>query len=144
MSEKIVSPLQDLDLKEISTDQYKVICDKVNNFNNLLWQIPAVSLTAQAFLMQIVLGEGGCLSRRIAAFLSVCSAIACSQLMAKHRYYEKAYTVLLSSIEIEKKILNIHKHIGSPNPYVALPSYWGWQILIMVFAGVAIAGNIVK
>lgn len=53
----------------------------------MLWQAPALALTAQAFLMTIALASGSSsLARCLAAGLAVVVACLSMQLMAKHRF----------------------------------------------------------
>jgi hypothetical protein len=54
----------------------------------MLWQTLVISLTAQAFLFTIALGNVDHLGRFIASLLTVIAALASAQLFAKHRYFE--------------------------------------------------------
>lgn len=61
-----------------------VYAGRFGSYTTLLWQVPALGLTAQAFLMTIVLGTGSATSRGaqlIASALSIIVAYASIQLM---------------------------------------------------------------
>jgi hypothetical protein len=65
-----------------------VYTSQFGSFTTLLWQVPALGLTAQAFLMTIVLGIGSPIShgaRYAASALSIIIALASIQLMHDQR-----------------------------------------------------------
>jgi len=81
--------------------QYQIVAERRQNYDNLLWQTPMVSLTAQAFLLTIALGaETKPLARLLASFLSFLAALASLQLMSKHRHMERLDSDLLEQYEI--------------------------------------------
>ena len=91
-----------LSLKDVSNDvQYQVVAARRQNYDNLLWQTPVISLTGQAFLFTIALGSGSKLSRIIASLLALIAALASSQPLARHRHFEVYYSKLLESVELE-------------------------------------------
>jgi hypothetical protein len=58
--------------------------------DQMMWQVPALSLTAQSFLLTIALGPGTrWLGRGLAASLGAVAAAAAIQLLLKHRYGEE-------------------------------------------------------
>lgn len=68
---------------------YQAVAARRLQWDNLLWQVPVLSLTAQAFLFSISLGSGTSrLARGIAATLSVVSSLLSIHLMARHRQAE--------------------------------------------------------
>jgi hypothetical protein len=72
-----------------ATEPYSVVAARRLQWDNLLWQVPVLSLTAQAFLFTIALGGGSSrLARCIAALLSVIAATVSMILMAGHRHSE--------------------------------------------------------
>ncbi|MCW6007134.1 hypothetical protein K1W54_21505 [Micromonospora sp. CPCC 205371] len=69
-------------------------------FDTMMWQVPALALAAQAFLLTIALGSDiGRLSRVIAALLGLALAGMSIQLMAKYRYLEVLDSQLLERLE---------------------------------------------
>ena len=65
---------------------YSVVAARRMQWDNLLWQVPILSLTAQAFLYTIELGsDTSRVSRVIAAVLSLVVTFLCVTLMARHR-----------------------------------------------------------
>ena len=49
---------------------YEVIAGRRNTYDGLLWQMPMLGLTAQAFLFTIALGSGGRFARITASLLT--------------------------------------------------------------------------
>jgi len=82
---------------------YAAIATRRLQWDNLVWQVPVTSLTAQAFLLTIALDDMSSKTARIAASgLAVIAAILAVQLMTRHRqaeitdahwlwHYEKAH-----------------------------------------------------
>lgn len=57
-----------------------------------MWQVPALSIAAQAFLLTLTLSESTePLGRVIGSLLGLLAAVATTQLLFKHRYYEELY-----------------------------------------------------
>lgn len=68
---------------------YATVAARRLQWDNLLWQVPILSLTAQAFLFTIQLGgESRQVARVIAALLSLVVTYLCVTLMARHRQAE--------------------------------------------------------
>jgi hypothetical protein len=62
-----------------------VYAGQYGSYTSLLWQVPALGLTAQAFLMTIVLGTGGDGTRYVASALSAIIAYASIHLLHNQR-----------------------------------------------------------
>jgi len=70
-------------------EQYPIVVGRRQSYDQLLWQTPVLSLTAQAFLLTIALGpDSSCNARLMSSSLSLLTALASIMLMIKHRYYE--------------------------------------------------------
>jgi hypothetical protein len=70
-----------------------------------MWQVPALGLTAQAFLLNIALAHDSArLARAIAALLGMTTAALSMQLMAKHRANEVQDSRLLENLEQEHSL----------------------------------------
>lgn len=68
---------------------YAAVAARRLQWDSLLWQVPVLSLTAQAFLLTISLGGGTARAARcLAALLSMIAAIVSMILMAGHRHAE--------------------------------------------------------
>lgn len=68
---------------------YQVVAARRAQQDGLMWQVPILSLTAQAFLLTIALGQGTSrFARVVAALLSVVAAALSILLMGKHRLNE--------------------------------------------------------
>ncbi|MFE3002219.1 hypothetical protein ACFXG4_45540 [Nocardia sp. NPDC059246] len=65
---------------------YLAVADRHLQYETLLWQVPALSLTAQAFLFSIAMGAGNDPVARIASsLLALIVSIISIMLMASHR-----------------------------------------------------------
>jgi hypothetical protein len=131
-----------LDFKSITDAQYQLLAERRQNYDNMLWQTPVISLTAQAFLFTIALGGGERSSRILAGMLSFFAAVAASQLMSKHRYFEVYYSKLLEKFEAEKGMQPIHQRPAQPEGSLGLSSYRVWQMLFLIFAVIAIMAGL--
>jgi hypothetical protein len=68
---------------------YAAVTARRLQWDNLIWQVPLLSLTAQAFLFTIALGgESRQASRIVACLLSLIVTFLCITLMARHRQAE--------------------------------------------------------
>lgn len=69
-------------------------------YDEMLWQTPALGMAAQAFLMTLALGaDVSTLGRGIAALLGLILALLSMQLQVKHRYFEMLDSVTLEALE---------------------------------------------
>jgi hypothetical protein len=81
---------------------YETVSARRAQWDNLVWQVPLLSLTAQAFLFSIALSpDGHRFSRAIAAALSVVVSFLCITLMARHRQAELTDAHWLRDRELE-------------------------------------------
>jgi hypothetical protein len=70
---------------------YATVASRRLQWDNLVWQVPILSLTAQAFLFTMALGpETSRLARMLCAGLALLIAILSVSLMARHRQAELA------------------------------------------------------
>jgi hypothetical protein len=68
---------------------YTVVAARRLQWDNLIWQVPLLSLTAQAFLFTIALGgDSRQASRIVACLLSLVVTYVTTTLMARHRQAE--------------------------------------------------------
>jgi len=104
----------------------------------MLWQTPVISLTAQAFLFTIALGNVDHLGRFIASLLTVIAALASAQLSAKHRYFEIHYSKLFGSVEREKQYELVHERPPIADGITGWSSYYVWLVVLLAF-GIAAA-----
>lgn len=88
------------DPSQMTPEQYGALNARRDSFNNLVWQTPVLSLTAQAFLFTIIFStDASALGRIVAGVLSAIVAFASIQLLAKHRFMEKQHAELLHTYE---------------------------------------------
>lgn len=65
---------------------YQAVAGRRAQWDSLLWQVPVLSLTAQAFLFTIELSQGNdAWARVISGMLSLNIAVISIMLMARHR-----------------------------------------------------------
>jgi colanic acid biosynthesis protein WcaH len=114
--------------------QYQALNARRDVFNNLLWQTPVISLTAQAFLFTIILSKDGTEpGRTIACFLSLTSALASLHLLAKHRFLETQHAVLLHAYEDARRWYAANRIFKPANVTLRVKAYWVWRILLWAF-----------
>jgi hypothetical protein len=95
-------PLPPLVLPETVVLIWQSLADRRVAYDTMMWQTPALALTAQAFLLTLALGgQISGLGRAISAGLAAALAITTVQLMAKHRQHEIRDAKLLEQIERE-------------------------------------------
>ena len=79
---------------------YQVIANRRTAFDTLMWQVPALGLAAQAFLLTIALGSKSSEAARIlSGGLSIVVAVVAIQTMLKHRANELTDSLILEEIE---------------------------------------------
>jgi hypothetical protein len=129
-----------------------VYTTQFGSFTTLLWQVPALGLTAQAFLMTIVLGAAsssiGDGARYAAAGLSIIIALAAMDLMHDQRARAINHAELAKRISYRLSLTN--KVLGEsfglddavPKQDTDAQNVWttnhviyaGWQICMALFA----------
>jgi hypothetical protein len=131
---------------------YEIVSARRDTYETSLWQVPALSLTAQAFLFTIALGAGSSIpARRIAAVLSFVSSVASMQLLAKHRHFEETDSRLCEKLEGDlglQEICGYLPHSGMRNRrnrndpkvkgWIAYSSFKLWRLMLGVFALAAV------
>ena len=125
----------------ISDKQYDVLAARRVAKDSLLWQTPALSLTAQAFLFTIALGQGTTVGARlIAAILALVASLASIQLMAKSRYFEEGDSKMLEEYERAMGFQTIHARPDYSKKawYVKRSSYRLWIFMLAIFGAAAV------
>jgi hypothetical protein len=88
--------------KQPHSTLYQALTARVGHRDALLWQSPALALTAQAFLLTIALGHDSTpIARIVAACLGVLVMYMSMQLMLKHRLYMDNDATMMVSLERE-------------------------------------------
>lgn len=79
---------------------YQAADGRRSAIDQMMWQAPALSLTAQAFLLTMAFQEPTApLGRLIAGLLGLVAAVAAMQLVAKHRHHEVQMSRWLQQLE---------------------------------------------
>lgn len=121
---------------------YEMLAVRRNQQDSMLWQTPALALTAQAFLLTIALGGNAIsvIARALAAGLGLVVACMSMQLMAKHRHLTELDNAWLAAMEQEIGIAPIAaRSIGADvGPRRSLArrarSYIVWEAGLALFA----------
>jgi hypothetical protein len=92
---------------------YQAVESKRQSQDQMMWQVPALGLTAQAFLLTVALSPSSSgLARGLAAGLGFVAAVAGVQLLLKHRYLEWMLSHWLERFE---KVHGLPALAGRPN-----------------------------
>lgn len=92
---------------------YQVIAARHMGLDQMVWQVPGIALTAQAFLMTIGLGPGvGHLARFVSGLLSLVIAAMSVQLLMRHRLSARADAVWLEDFERTQGWTVMHRPLG--------------------------------
>jgi colanic acid biosynthesis protein WcaH len=114
--------------------QYEFLNARRDSFNNLVWQTPVVSLTAQAFLFSIILSSGISMEGRIiAGILALITAFVSLQLLAKHRFMEIEHAKMLQAYEEASHIYAANRAIRPGKGIIRWSSYRLWIFVLWVF-----------
>lgn len=129
---------------------YEVVAARRLQWDQLVWQVPVLSLTAQAFLFTIALGGGNtCGARVVAALLSLIATFMSIELMSRHRQAEIADAHWLEAYEREHfpederyvvhgQAFRANRNLIPPGPLGRLPGYWTWTAGLTLFGGAAL------
>jgi hypothetical protein len=129
---------------------YQVQASRRLGYDTLMWQTPALSLTAQSFLFAAALSSNvTAAARLIAMSLALIISIISIQLMTKHRHHEKLDSLTLEIMEQQHGLLPLHRRSRerssgaglSENWFVRTSSFRVWILGLSLF-GVAALGII--
>jgi hypothetical protein len=85
---------------ELTGTVYTAVANRRTAFDTLMWQVPALGLTAQAFLLTLAYGASSSeAARLVASVLALAVAVAAIQTMRKHQANELTDARMLESIE---------------------------------------------
>lgn len=128
---------------------YAAVAARRNTFDTMMWQVPALGLTAQAFLLTIAYGADSTdLARYVSSVLALVVATVAIQTMSKHRANEMTDSLLLEAMEAVAgvEIDGAHPHskpsvraaaVGNENfaqRSVQLQSFVLWVLSLRMFA----------
>lgn len=86
----------------MNKEQYQIICNRRQSFDNLVWQTPPLATAAQAFLLAASFSADTVKTNSvILAMFSAIVGLASVQLMAKHRHGEIEDAECLSRFEAD-------------------------------------------
>jgi uncharacterized membrane protein YhaH (DUF805 family) len=121
--------------REAMLVQYQVISSRRESVDSMLWQAPVISLTAQAFLLNVVLTSNVPSAVGVASVLSLLVSVASLHLMWKHRHFEVNDSKRLHDIERANGLSEYHP---KPTDYECLGpfgrSYDVWIAMLSIFA----------
>lgn len=125
---------------------YQVVAARRLQWDQLVWQVPVLSLTAQAFLFTIALGsDSSRTARAVAALLSLVASFLSVELMSRHRQAEVADARWLEQYEADHfpddERFVVHglayrdaRNASPAGPLGKLPGYWTWLCGLGLFA----------
>jgi ADP-ribose pyrophosphatase YjhB (NUDIX family) len=90
-------------------ESYAALTTRCVSHNELMWQTPALAMTAMAFLLTIGLGDSDNWKRSLAAGLACLVAIVSAQLMARHSRSQIADSDALSGLETRLRMLPVNQ-----------------------------------
>jgi hypothetical protein len=90
-------------------EQYSIVANRRQQWDTLLWQVPTMALTGEAFLFTISLGASTSQAGRIvASILALIVAVASLHSLAGHRISELTDSVWLHEHEQDRGASEIH------------------------------------
>lgn len=93
----------------VGLDQYAIVAARRQQWDILLWQMPTMALTGEAFLLTIALaGSTSRTGRIVAAALALVVAMAALHSLSAHRLSELADAAWLREHELEHGAAEIH------------------------------------
>jgi hypothetical protein len=119
---------------------YAALVAKRTNYDLMLWQAPMISLTAQAFLLQIALGDGRIVGHKIISGLAATLiGLASWHLFVRHSLMERETSEKLEMIE-EKYQFSEKAHCPPAKRCSLIASFpgkhvWGPCLLLISFVG---------
>ena len=120
---------------DLAPEIYEALAARQRDQDALLWQTPALGLTAQAFLFSIALSGGNTQAARlIASALALLVSFLSIQLMAKHRYIAAVRAELLVRVEKDQAItatIGVSPHDELPALGAAVNRHAGWFVGLM-------------
>ncbi len=131
---------------------YQVTSSRRLQYENLMWQVPALSLSAQAVLISVTLDSDNSPENRVVtSMLSAMVGIISIQLLQKHRYHEVLESKQLEVIENTYDLLNIHAPIKIRSVVLkhkrsrieSLSGFSVWRLALFIFALTGIATSII-
>lgn len=125
MNDTTTSAEQELNLDPNKISLLGVYATQFGSYTTLLWQVPALSLTAQSFLLTIAVGSGSSnYARLISSGLSIVIALSSYALMHDQRGHAINYgwisRVLSSQMDLDKFKLDQHDAVPRTTDAVLL------------------------
>lgn len=101
-------------MNEADRQEYERCYQRWASMNAQVWQVPALAMTAQAFLFTVMLSsQTGWLPRLLCAFLAVLVSVLCIHAILKHRHHQSLDYGRMIELEDKWKVSNF--------------SYSGWD-----------------
>lgn len=72
--------------------------ERRQSIDQMMWQVPGLSLAAQSFLLTISLGHSGGAARLVSGLLGLVASLATIQLLLKHRFHELEWSHWLQNV----------------------------------------------
>ena len=126
--------------KEDDLASYQALSQRQVSHNSLMWQTPALAMSAQAFLLLIALGAGTPFaSRVISSALGFVIALLSFQLMMRHSALELADARHLYAMELRRGMEPVHQRPVGIRGLAGIKSRILWMIGLLLFAVASLA-----
>ncbi|MFI6689891.1 hypothetical protein [Streptomyces sp. NPDC050485] len=122
---------------------YQAVAQRRLQYDMMMWQVPALGIAAQAFLLTVALGhDSSRLSRVLSSIVAGMIALLTMQLMAKHRWHERIDNQWLETFERRNGLEVVHQNRSSlakelnlegPGILARWRSYHVWQLALAIF-----------
>jgi hypothetical protein len=136
--------------QSIDALQYQVVASRRQATDTMMWQVPTVSLTAQAFLFTIALAPNATRAAQlVSAGLALIASITSIQLMAKHRFHELADSKWLEEFERQREsqgyqiIHAVRPRSKGGGPWIRFVRVSSYKIWLFALSSFAIAALLI-
>ncbi|GAA2358043.1 hypothetical protein SVIO_001470 [Streptomyces violaceusniger] len=131
--------------------QYQVVAARRQSYEEKIWQVPAITLAAQAVLLTAAASENIVrIDRIVAGFLTAGAALIASNLLLRQRRNQEADKAWLSNFEFRRRWASAHKDadlrakdVKIKTPFLAKPKpHLVWILGMAVFGGLGLAASV--
>jgi hypothetical protein len=118
---------------------HAALVTKRSNADQLLWQAPVISLTAQAFLLTIAFDtDKTAFYRQTSGLVATAIGLISWQLFLRHAALEKEASMKLEDFENKYFKMTVHSRPTGDGPFVARwrsRPIWAWTLFLISITG---------
>jgi len=134
----MAEPTREIDPENIRALHAALVANRMT-LDQLLWQAPVISLTAQAFLLTLAFSNGAePFYAKIAGILSALIGLLSWQLFLRHAYLEVCASKKLEEFELEHFGLSVHQrptNTGIGFDRWRSRPFWAFGLFVVSLAG---------